>query len=131
MGEIYEANILIRKALELDASENIIALAKAIKQQIGLKTLAKAQQYFDKGRRDEAYDEAKKALQLMGESTEAQEIIDQIEQKNLQAKSKGKSVWMLVVLIFVAGIIAMVAYYQSFSEEQAAVSVLSARKEKK
>ncbi|MEI8100872.1 MAG: hypothetical protein WCH09_04825, partial [Bacteroidota bacterium] len=42
LGEIYEANILIRKALELDASENNIALAKEIKHQIGLKALAKA-----------------------------------------------------------------------------------------
>jgi hypothetical protein len=37
-----------------------------------LKALAKAQQYFEKGRRDEAYDEAKKAIQLMEESAEAQ-----------------------------------------------------------
>lgn len=123
LGEIYEANILIRKALALDASEINIALAKEIKQQIGLKTLAKAQQYFEKGRRDEAYDEAKKAIQLMGESAEAQEIIDQIDQKNQRSKSKGKSVWILIILLFVAGIIAMVVYYQSFSEEQAAWSV--------
>ena len=122
LGEIYEANILIRKALELDASENNIALAKEIKHQMGLKALAKAQQYFDKGRRDEAYDEAKKTIQLMGESAEAQEIIDQIDKKNQRSKSKGKSVWVLIILLFVAGIIAMVAYYQSFSEEQAAWS---------
>lgn len=122
LGEIYEANILIRKALELDASENNIALAKEIKHQMGLKALVKAQQYYEKGRRDEAYDEAKKAIQLMGESAEAQEIIDQIDQKNQRSKSKGKSVWVLIILLFVAGIIAMVAYYQSFSEEQAAWS---------
>jgi len=122
LGEIYEANILIRKALELDTSENNIALAKKIKHQMGLKALAKAQQYFEKGRRDEAYDEAKKTIQLMGESAEAQEIIDHIDQKNQHSKSKGKSAWILIVLIFVAGIIAMVAYYQSFSEEQAAWS---------
>ena len=122
LGEIYEANILIRKALELDASENNITLAKEIKHQMGLKALAKAQQYFDKGRRDEAYDEAKKTIQLMGESAEAQEIIDQIDKKNQRSKSKGKSVWVLIILLFVAGIIAMVAYYQSFSEEQAAWS---------
>lgn len=123
LGEIYEANILIRKALELDASENNIVLAQEIKHQMGLKALAKAQQYFEKGRRDEAYDEAKKAIQLMEESAEAQEIIDQIDQKNQRSKSKGKSAWILIVLIFVTGIIAMVAYYQSFSEEQAAWSV--------
>lgn len=123
LGEIYEANILIRKALELDASENNIALAKEIKHQMGLKTLAKAQQYFDKGRRDEAYEEAKKVIQLVGESAEAQEIIDQIDQKNHRSKSKGKSIWILIILFFVAAIIAMVAYYQSFSEEQAAWSV--------
>jgi tetratricopeptide (TPR) repeat protein len=122
LGEIYEANILIRKALELDASENNIALAKEIKHQIGLKTLAKAQQYFEKGRRDEAYDEAKKVIQLMGESAEAQEIIDQIDQKNQRSKSKGKSVWILIILLFVGGIAAMLVYYQSFSEEQAAWS---------
>ncbi len=123
LGEIYEANILIRKALELDASENNIVLAQEIKHQMGLKAVAKAQQYFEKGRRDEAYDEAKKAIQLMEESAEAQEIIDQIDQKNQRSKSKGKSAWILIVLIFVTGIIAMVAYYQSFSEEQAAWSV--------
>ena len=59
----------------------------------------------------------------MGESAEAQEIIDQIDQKNQRSKSKGKSVWVLIILLFVAGIIAMVAYYQSFSKEQAAWSV--------
>ena len=122
LGEIYEANILIRKALELDASENNIALAKEIKHQMGLKALVKAQHYFDKGRRDEAYDEAKKVIQLMGESLEAQEIIDQIDQKNQRSKSKGKSVWILIILLFVAGIAAMLDYYQSFSEEQAAWS---------
>jgi len=122
LGEIYEANILIRKALELDASENNIALAKEIKHQMGLKTLAKAQQYFEKGRRDEAYDEAKKVIQLMGESAEAQEIIDQIDQKNQRSKSKGKSVWILIILLFVAGIVSMLVYYQSFSKEQAAWS---------
>ncbi|MCX6176610.1 MAG: hypothetical protein NTZ00_04465 [Bacteroidetes bacterium] len=122
LGEIYEANILIRKALELDASENNIALAKEIKHQMGLKALVKAQHYFDKGRRNEAYDEAKKVIQLMGESLEAQEIIDQIDQKNQRSKSKGKSVWILIILLFVAGIAAMFVYYQSFSEEQAAWS---------
>ena len=122
LGEIYEANILIRKALELDASDKNIELAKEIKHQIGAKTLAKAQQYLEKGRRDDAYDEAKKAIHLMGECEEAQDIIDQIDQKNHRSKTKGKSVWILVVILFIAGIIAMVAYYQSFSEEQAAWS---------
>jgi len=106
----------------LDASESNIVLAKEIKHEMGLKALAKAQQYFEKGRRDEAYDEAKKVIQLMGESAEAQEIIDQIDQKNQRSKSKGKSVWILIILLFVAGIAAMLVYYQSFSEEQAAWS---------
>lgn len=122
LGEIYEANILIRKALELDASESNIALAKEIKHQMGLKALAKAQQYFEKDKRDEAYDEAKKVIQLMGESAEAQTIIEQIDKKTQKAKSKGKSLWILIVIVFIAGIVAMVAYYQSFSQEQAAWS---------
>jgi hypothetical protein len=58
----------------------------------------------------------------MGESAEAQEIIDQIDQKNQRSKSKGKSVWILIILLFVAGIAAMLVYFQSFSKEQAAWS---------
>ena len=46
LGEIYEANILIRKALDLDANDANIALAKQIKTEIGQKSLAKAQQLF-------------------------------------------------------------------------------------
>ena len=54
LGEIYEANILIRKALDLDANDANIALAKQIKTEIGQKSLAKAQQLFEKSRYPEA-----------------------------------------------------------------------------
>ena len=120
--EIYEANVLIRKALELESSDHHIQLAKEIKQQMGAKSLAKAQQYFEKGKAEDAYDEAKKALHLLGESQEAQNILDTIDQKNQRSKSKGKSLWILIVVVFLAGIVSMIAYYQSFSEEQSAWS---------
>ena len=122
LGEIYEANVLIRKALELESSDHHIQLAKEIKQQMGAKSLAKAQQYFEKGKTEDAYDEAKKALHLLGESQEAQNILDLIDQKNQRSKSKGKSLWILILVVFLAGIVSMIAYYQSFSEEQSAWS---------
>ena len=122
LGEIYEANVLIRKALELESSDHHIQLAKEIKQQMGAKSLAKAQQYFEKGKTEDAYDEAKKALHLLGESQEAQNILDRIDQKNQRSKSKGKSLWILILVVFLAGIVSMIAYYRSFSEEQSAWS---------
>lgn len=65
LGEIYEANILIRKALDLDANESNIALAQEIKWAMGVKSLEKAQQYLKNQRHLEAYEEAQKSLQLL------------------------------------------------------------------
>lgn len=92
LGEIYEANIQIRKALELDANDANIALAKEIKYEMGKKALAKAQQYFDKQRFEDARDEAQKALQAMEVSAEAEAIIEAID-KQAKKSNAAESEW--------------------------------------
>jgi hypothetical protein len=122
LGEIYEANIHIRKALEMDASDANIALAKEIKYEMGKKALAKAQQYFGKKRYDDARDEAQKALQAMEVSAEAEAIIDAIDNKARKKQRGGTRMLWFVVLALLGSIGAAWAYYNQFAAEQSAWS---------
>ena len=122
LGEIYEANIQIRKALEIDASDANIALAKEIKYEMGKKALAKAQQYFEKKRYDDARDEAQKALQAMEVSAEAEAIIDAIDNKARKKQRGGTRMLWFVVLALLGSIGAAWAYYNQFAAEQSAWS---------
>jgi len=122
LGEIYEANIHIRKALEMDANDANIALAKEIKYEMGKKALAKAQQYFEKKRYDDARDEAQKALQAMEVSAEAEAIIDAIDNKARKKQRGGKRMVWFVVLALLGSIGAAWAYYNQFAAEQSAWS---------
>lgn len=122
LGEIYEANILIRKALDLDANDANIALAKQIKTEIGQKSLAKAQQLFEKSRYPEALEEAQKAIHWMQHAPEAENIVQQIEAIQNKKRRNGKTwVWVLV-LFFIGAMGAMAVYYGKFSEEKTAWS---------
>lgn len=122
LGEIYEANILIRKALDLDANDANIALAKQIKTEIGQKSLAKSQQLFEKSRYPEALEEAQKAIHWMQHAPEAENIVQQIEAIQNKKRRNGKTwVWVLV-LFFMGAMGAMAVYYGKFSEEKTAWS---------
>ena len=122
LGEIYEANILIRKALDLDANDANIALAQQIKTVIGEKSLAKAQQLFEKSRYPEALEEAQKAIHWMQHAPEAENIVQQIEAIQHKKRRKGKTwVWVLA-LLFMGALGAMAVYYGKFSEERNAWS---------
>lgn len=122
LGEIYEANILIRKALDLDANDANIALAKQIKTEIGQKSLTKAQQLFEKSRYPEAFEEAQKAIHWMQHAPEAENIVQQIEAIQNKKRRNGKTwVWVLV-LFFMGAMGAMAVYYGKFSEEKTAWS---------
>ena len=120
LGEIYEANIQIRKALELDANDANIALAKEIKYEMGKKALAKAQQYFDKQRFEDARDEAQKALQAMEVSAEAEAIIEAIDKQARKKQRGGKRMAWFITLALLGSIGAAWAYYNQFSAEQSA-----------
>jgi len=120
LGEIYEANIQIRKALELDANDANIALAKEIKYEMGKKALAKAQQYFDKQRFEDARDEAQKALQAMEVSAEAEAIIEAIDKQAKKKQRGGKRMAWFITLALLGSIGAAWAYYNQFSAEQSA-----------
>jgi len=61
LGEIYEANVQIRRAIEINPTDEYIHLAKEIKSVIGQKSLTKAQQFFTNQQWDEALEEALKA----------------------------------------------------------------------
>ncbi len=122
LGEIYEANIQIRKALELDANDANIALAKEIKYEMGKKALAKAQQYFDKQRFEDARDEAQKALQAMEVSAEAEAIIEAIDKQARKKQRGGKRMAWFITLALLGSIGAAWVYYNQFSAEQSAWS---------
>lgn len=122
LGEVYEANIHIRKALELDANDANIALAKEIKYEMGKKALAKAQQYFDKNRYDDARDEAQKALQAMENSPEAEAILQAIDNKARKKQRSSKGLIWLISLALLGSIAAAWVYYNQFSAEQSAWS---------
>lgn len=122
LGEIYEANIHIRKALSLDANDANIALAKEIKFEMGKKALAKAQQHFEKGRFDEAREEAQKALQAMEVSAEAEAIVEAIDLKLRKKQRGGKRLLWLISLALLGSIAAAWMYYNQFSAEQSAWS---------
>lgn len=122
LGEIYEANIQIRKALELDANDANIALAKEIKYEMGKKALMKAQQYFDKQRFEDARDEAQKALQAMEVSAEAEAIIEAIDKQARKKQRGGKRMAWFITLALLGSIGAAWAYYNQFSAEQSAWS---------
>lgn len=122
LGEIYEANIHIRKAIELDASDANIALAKEIKYEMGKKALAKAQQLLEKQRYEDARDEAQKALQAMEVSAEAEAIIAAIDLKERKKRSGGKRLVWLISLVLLGSIAGGALYYNQFSAEQSAWS---------
>ncbi len=122
LGEIYEANIHIRKAIELDASDANIALAKEIKYEMGKKALAKAQQLLEKQRYEDARDEAQKALQAMEVSAEAEAIIAAIDLKERKKRRGGKRLVWLISLVLLGSIAGGALYYNQFSAEQSAWS---------
>lgn len=122
LGEIYEANIHIRKALELDANDANIALAKEIKYEIGKKALAKAQQHFEKNRFVDAEEEAQKALQAMEVSAEAEAILEAISSRTRKKKRGGKRLLWLISLALLGSIAAAWIHYNQFSAEQTAWS---------
>jgi len=122
LGEIYEANIHIRKALELDANDANIALAKEIKYEIGKKALAKAQQHFEKKRFEDAEEEAQKALQAMEVSAEAEAILEAISSRTRKKKQGGKRLLWLISLALLGSIAAAWIHYNQFSAEQTAWS---------
>ncbi len=61
LGEIYEANVHVRRAMELNPSDEIINLAKEIKSAMGQKALQRAKQFKETKQWSEALEEAKKA----------------------------------------------------------------------
>lgn len=122
LGEIYEANIHIRKAIELDANDVNIALAKEIKYEMGKKALAKAQQLLEKQRYEDARDEAQKALQAMEVSAEAEAIIAAIDLKERKKRRGGKRLVWLISLVLLGSIAGGALYYNQFSAEQSAWS---------
>lgn len=122
LGEIYEANIHIRKAIELDASDANIALAKEIKYEMGKKALAKAQQLLEKQRYEDARDEAQKALKAMEVSAEAEAIIAAIDLKERKKRRGGKRLVWLISLVLLGSIAGGALYYNQFSAEQSAWS---------
>jgi hypothetical protein len=122
LGEIYEANIHIRKAIELDASDANIALAKEIKYEMGKKALAKAQQLLEKQRYEDARDEAQKALQAMEVSAEAEAIIAAIDLKERKKRRGGKRLVWLISLVLLGSIAGGALYYNQYSAEQSAWS---------
>jgi outer membrane protein assembly factor BamD (BamD/ComL family) len=122
LGEIYEANIHIRKAIELDASDANIALAREIKYEMGKKALAKAQQLLEKQRYEDARDEAQKALQAMEVSAEAEAIIAAIDLKERKKRRGGKRLVWLISLVLLGSIAGGALYYNQFSAEQSAWS---------
>lgn len=122
LGEIYEANIHIRKAIELDASDANIALAREIKYEMGKKALAKAQQLLEKQRYEDARDEAQKALQAMEVSAEAEAIIAAIDLKERKKRRGGKRLVWLIFLVLLGSIAGGALYYNQYSAEQSAWS---------
>lgn len=122
LGEIYEANIHIRKAIELDASDANIALAREIKYEMGKKALAKAQQLLEKQRYEDARDEAQKALQAMEVSAEAEAIIAAIDLKERKKRRGGKRLVWLISLVLIGSIAGGALYYNQYSAEQSAWS---------
>ncbi len=122
LGEIYEANIHIRKAIELDASDANIALAREIKYEMGKKALAKAQQLLEKQRYEDARDEAQKALKAMEVSAQAEAIIAAIDLKERKKRRGGKRLVWLISLVLLGSIAGGALYYNQFSAEQSAWS---------
>ena len=122
LGEIYEANIHIRKAIELDASDANIALAKEIKYEMGKKALAKAQQLLEKQRYEDARDEAQKALKAMEVSAQAEAIIAAIDLKERKKRRGGKRLVWLISLVLLGSIAGGALYYNQYSAEQSAWS---------
>lgn len=122
LGEIYEANIHIRKAIELDASDANIALAREIKYEMGKKALAKAQQLLEKQRYEDARDEAQKALKAMEVSAQAEAIIAAIDLKERKKRRGGKRLVWLISLVLLGSIAGGALYYNQYSAEQSAWS---------
>lgn len=117
LGEIYEANIVIRKAIEFEANEEFISLAKDIKREIGLNSLRKAQVLFDREQYHESLDEATKALDLLEESVEAEEIITHITLRIKKAKSNRRYIWIAAILFLVIIVSIVLVSYGSYSDE--------------
>lgn len=89
LNEIYDANIKIRKSLDLFPTPEAIELAKKIKLTLGEKYLAKAKHFLSVNNLNDALLEAQKAESNLEEplSFEAADIIAQITNKTAGKKS--------------------------------------------
>lgn len=117
LGEVYEANLIIRKALEIEANEEFISLAKDIKREIGLKSLRKAQILLSREQYHESLDEATKALELLEESLEAEEIIAKITVRIKKTKSNRRYIWIAAALFFLIVTSMAMLSWSSYSDE--------------
>jgi len=119
LGEIYEANVQIRRAIEINPTDEYIHLAKEIKSVIGQKSLTKAQQFFTNQQWDEALEEALKAEVNLPENQlqEAIALIQNIQGK-LNSKSK-KNKWITRFLVtgIATGLIFGAWYLYSYNNE--------------
>lgn len=102
LGEIYDANIKIRKSLDLSPSPEAIDLAKKIKLALGEKYLAKAKHYLTVNNLQDALLEAQKAESHLDEPLlfEASDIIAQITNKTAGKKTAKR--WLRTGITFVS-----------------------------
>ncbi len=112
LGEIYEANVHVRRAMELNPSDEIINLAKEIKSAMGQKALQRAKQFKETKQWSEALEEAKKAESDLPESmqTEVAELIQELD-KILNSKSSVKKWITRLVVISTTVVVAWGAWY--------------------
>ncbi|MFM1793319.1 MAG: hypothetical protein RLZZ252_1673, partial [Bacteroidota bacterium] len=112
LGEIYEANVQIRRALELNPSDEIINLAREIKSALGQKALQKAKQYKETKQWAEALEEAKKAESDLPESfqSEVAELIQELD-KILNSKSSVKKWITRLVVVSATTVVVWGAWY--------------------
>lgn len=119
LGEIFEANVQIRRALDLNPSDEHVQLARSIKTALGEKSLVKAKQLKENKQVAEALEEAKKAETDLPDSyqTEVIALIQELE-KTLSSKSSMKK-WItrLVVLSTTAIVIWSIWYLYNYNDE--------------
>lgn len=121
LGEVYEANVQIRRAMELNPSDEYVHLAKEIKAAIGQKAMARALQLKATKQWNEALEEAKKAETHLphDQSQQVMDLIQELEQI-LNAKSSTKK-WItrvVVTTISAATLWAVLYLYQYNNEHQ-------------
>lgn len=119
LGEIYEANVQIRRAIELNPSDTYIDLAKEIKVALGQKSLSKAQQLHAAGQWDDALIEARKAENHLPENQlhDTLALIQELEQK-INSKSKTNK-WLkrLIFTGIILGIALGMGYLYQYNNE--------------